>query len=108
MVENIEIILSLVVTVAGFVTSTVAFASKYIKSHFLHRVAEDRLQIRDVLLGFIIEAEKFLNLSGKEKKEFVMERIETFAHETGTTYNAERVSKKIDEIIALAKVVNAK
>jgi hypothetical protein len=105
-IENIEIILSLAASAVGFIISTVTFAVKYVKSRFAKTEATDRLQIRDVLLGFIVEAEKTVGISGEDKKKYVMECIKKFAETNNVSFSETRVSKKIDEIVALAKVVN--
>jgi hypothetical protein len=98
--------MSLAAVVVGFITSTITFAVKFFKTHFAKTVAEDRLEIRDVLLGFICEAEAFLSYSGEEKKDFVLTKIKDFAEKNGLTYNVERVAAKIDQIVTLSKLVN--
>jgi hypothetical protein len=108
MIENIEIILSAVATTIGFLTSTVFYIIKYIKAAKSKQNSEHHIEIRDVLLGFIIEAEKFASLTGEQKKQYVMDKIRDFAATNNLTYNVDGVSKKIDEIVALAKVVNIK
>lgn len=103
---NFEIIMSLIAGVVGFIFSTIAFAVKFFKSHSAKTAAEHKLEIGDVLLGFICEAETMSTLSGAEKKQFVLERVEAFARSNGLTYGIATISTKIDQIIALSRLVN--
>jgi len=108
MIENIEIILSLAATAMGFVASTVTFAVKYVKNKTAKIDAEHHIGVRDVLLGFIAEAEKIDGYTGTEKKAYVLEKVAQFAKSNRVGYCVDRVSAKIDEIIALTKLVNTK
>jgi hypothetical protein len=103
---NLELVLTLITAKIGLVASTVTFWIKSVKNSVAKTRAENCSQIRDVLLGYIIEAEKLKNFSGAEKKQFVMMRVHNFATANKIIYDAERVGKRIDEIIALTQMVN--
>jgi len=104
--ENFEVILSLVVTTVGFIASTITFLVKYIKTHFAKKNAEHHIAIRDVLLGFIHEAEKILDKTGEEKKAFVMTKIQEYAESKNLKYDMSHIGNVIDEIVNLTKLVN--
>ena len=54
----------------------------------------------------IEEAEKFIEYSGKEKKEYVMDKIGEYAEELGIKADLQFVSEKIEELVKLTKGVN--
>lgn len=66
------------------------------------------LELCNVLLPYIEKAEKFVNYTGEEKKEYVMTQVNRYALENGIKFDYNVVSSKIEEYIELSKEVNAK
>lgn len=104
--ENLEIILSAAGTALGLLVTTVTFLAKFIKNAKAKKVAENIVDISNALIGYIEEAETFLNYSGEEKKQYVMTKANQFAIESGIKFDAETVSAKIEELVGMTKQVN--
>lgn len=66
------------------------------------------LIISEQLNAFIVEAEQFKNYTGKEKKNYVLTKMNQFSIENGIKFSSEFISEKIEEIISLTKNVNTK
>lgn len=104
--ENIRIIAALVGVCIGLVGGIAALIAKYAKSSKAKKIAEGALEICSAILPFIKRAEE-RTTSGAEKKAYVMEEAEKYAEEHGIPFDAQDVSAKIDEYVALTKSVNA-
>lgn len=104
--ENLEIILSVAGTALGLLVTTVTFLAKFIKNAKAKKAAENIVDISNALIGYIEEAETFLNYSGEEKKQYVMTKANQFAIESGIKFDAEAVSAKIEELVGMTKQVN--
>ncbi len=104
--ENTEIILSISSAALGLLITTVTFLSRFIKSAKAKKAAENLVKICNVIITFIEEAEGYLNYNGEEKKQYVMTKTNQYAIDNKIKYNAEIVSNKIDEFVALTQQVN--
>ena len=104
--ENLEIILSAAGTALGLLVTTVTFLAKFIKNAKGKKVAENIVKIGNAMIPYIQEAETFLNYSGEEKKQYVMTKANQFAIDNNIPFDAEAVSDKIEELIALTNQVN--
>ena len=104
--QNMELILSMVATIMGFIMSTVTFLVKYLKTHSAKQAAEDLIAIKEVIFGFIEEAEQFLDSSGEQKKAYVMEKIREYACKKNISYDESAIGNQIDAILAFTKSVN--
>lgn len=104
--EKIEIILSLAATTLGLFVTTLTFLSKFIKSVKAKKIAENVVEIGNALLPYVEQAEKFVSFTGEEKKAYVMTKANQFAIKNNIKFDEEKISKKIDEIVALCKQVN--
>ena len=104
--ERAEYILSLVGTILSSMAGILTIGIKLIKT--LNEVKEriNTEQIEEKLLELIEEAEKFIEYSGKEKKEYVMDKIGEYAEELGIKADLQFVSEKIEELVKLTKGVN--
>ena len=106
--ENLHIILSVGATAVGLLFSTIIFVVKFRLTLKEKDANAQHLTVRDVLLGLIGEAEKLVTLSGEQKKEYVVAKINEFIAENGFAVDADVINRTIDEIVALTKAVNAK
>lgn len=91
--------LGLLATVTGFLIPLV----KNVK-------AKNRLsainKLTVTLQSLVVDAEKFADFTGAEKKEYVMTKINRYAIENKIPYDEKAVSEKIEELVALSKEVN--
>lgn len=91
--------LGLLATVTGFLIPLV----KNVK-------AKNRLsainKLTVTLQSLVVDAEKFADFSGAEKKEYVMTKINRYAIENKIPYDEQAVSEKIEDLVALSKEVN--
>ena len=106
--EKLELILSLAGTAIGLLITTLTFVVKFCKSVKARKVAEQTIEIANAVLPYIEQAEKFINFSGEEKKEYVMTKANQYAIQNGIKFDSAAVSKKIEEFIAFTKQVNTK
>lgn len=106
--ENLEIILSVSGAALGLLVTTVTFLSKFIKSAKAKKVAENIIEISNAMIPYIEQAETYLNFSGEEKKEYVMTKANRFAIERGMKFDADAVSDKVEELVALTNQVNTR
>ena len=104
--ENLEIILSVAGTALGLLVTAATFLIKFINNAKAKKIAENLIKISNAVAPYVAEAEKFVNYSGAEKKEFVLTKANQFAIEEGIDFNAAEVGKKIEELVALTKSVN--
>lgn len=106
--EHLKLLLSFAVTVLGLLISTLTFLIKSIGNAKAKKKASELLELCNVLLPYIEKAEKFVNYTGEEKKEYVMTQVNRYALENGIKFDYNVVSSKIEEYIELSKEVNAK
>lgn len=106
--EKLELILSLAGAAIGLLITTLTFVVKFCKSVKARKVAEQTIEIANAVLPYIEQAEKFINFSGEEKKEYVMTKANQYAIAKGIEFDAEAVSNKVEELIFLTKQVNIK
>ncbi len=106
--ENLKLLLSFAVTALGLLISTLTFLIKSIGNAKAKKKANELLELCNVLLPYIEKAEKFVNYTGEEKKEYVMTQVNRYALENGIKFDYNVVSSKIEEYIELSKEVNAK
>ena len=104
--EQIEVIVSIAGTALGLLVTAATFLIKFIRSAKGKRAAEQVIKIGEALTPYIEQAEKFMNYTGAEKKEYVLTKANQFAIEKGIDFNATEVSAKIEELVALTKQVN--
>ena len=87
MIENLEIYLSVAITVFSLFASALTFLIKLIKNIKERIKTENKLKISESIIPLIEEAEAFINYTGIEKKEFVTTRITQFALSNKITTN---------------------
>ena len=104
--ENFHLYLSILAPMLTLLCTTVVFLQKFVKNKKLKKVLEKTEQITREIIPCITEAEKFVNFSGVEKKEYVMTKINQYALENHIKFNQEEISKRIEELVSLTKEVN--
>jgi hypothetical protein len=104
--ENIEIIITAVIAGLGFLASTVVFIIKFVKAQKAKLAAEGHLDVKNVLLEFIQEAEKLTDTTGAEKKNFVMEKVNEYLKNNNVTADIVKIGESVDQIVDFTKKVN--
>jgi len=106
--QNLPTIISISCTALGLLVTAITFIVRFIKSLKEKRLAQDTLKICEALKGFVASAEKFLNYSANEKKEFALTKANQFAIDNKMAFNAAFIGGKIEELIRLSKEVNVR
>lgn len=106
--EKLTTFITIVATGGGLLISTLSFLIGFIKNTSAKKKAQQIIEIGNAVMPFIKEAEKFSAYSGEEKKTYVMTKANQFAIDKGFKFDANGVSEKIEELVALTKSVNAR
>lgn len=104
--EKLSLVLSIAGTMAGLFIVMLTSICKWIKNSKAKKVAENIIKIGNFIFPYIEEAERFISFTGEEKKAYVMTKANQYAIDNGIKFDEEKTSAKIDEIVALCKVVN--
>lgn len=64
--------------------------------------------LKDYIEQLVREAEKLVNYTGAEKKEYVQTRTIQFAKQKNISYKAVKVSNYIEKLVEISKSVNAR
>lgn len=106
--QNLNVILSLVGTIAGLIVTAATFLIKFIKNGKAKKIAENIIEIGNAVIPYIKRAEEFAQYTSAEKKEYVMTKANQYAIENGIPFDAAAVDEKIEELVRLTKHVNAR
>lgn len=106
--EDLQIYLSFLAPVLGLLCTTAVFLKKFVKNKNLKKVLEKTEQITKEIIPCIMEAEKFINYSGEEKKSYVMTKLNQYAIVNNIKFNSEETSRKVEELVTFTKEVNVK
>lgn len=106
--EKLTLVLSTAGTILGLLLMILATTCKWIKNSKAKKIAENIIKIGNFILPYIEEAEKFVAFTGEEKKAYVMTKANQYAIDNKIEFDEAKTSAKIDEIVALCKVVNIK
>lgn len=90
----------------GIFVTAATFLIPYIKNAKAKKILETAVKVAEAVQPYIIEAEKFANYSGEEKKAYVMTKANQYAIEHKLNFNAEEVSKQVESLVNLTKQVN--
>lgn len=105
--EKLSLMLSVAGTVLGLLITTLTATCKWVKNSKAKTVAENIIKISNFILPYIEKAETFISFTGEEKKAYVMTKANQYAIDNGIKFDEEQISSKIDELVALSKLVNA-
>lgn len=106
--EDFKLLVSFAATGIGLISALLVFMQKFFKNSKLNKTLKKSSQILNEIIPIIAEAEKFSNYSGKEKKEYVMTKLNQYAINNKMIFNEEIISNKIEDLINLSKNVNSK
>ena len=106
MAEFLNTWLPIVSALLGIVVTAGGFLIPLIKNAKVKKALETAVKIAEAVKPYIVEAEKFVNYSGEEKKAYVMTKANQYAIEHKLNFNADEVSKQVEELVSLTKQVN--
>lgn len=106
MIENLKEIISLIVAIITLSSFLITFIAKNSKNIKVRRFAENLNVITKEVNKYVILAEDFINYTGKDKKEWVITKVNQFAIENGINFDVEVVGDLIEQAVALSKRVN--
>ena len=104
--EDIQLFLPFLAPALGLLCTTIVFLKKFVKNKKLKKVLEKAEEITKEIIPCIMEAEKFVNYTGEEKKNFVMTKLNQLAIINNIKFNEEEISNKIEQLVSLTKEVN--
>ena len=104
--EKLSIVLSAAGTMIGIIVVMLTSLCQLIKNSKARKMAENIIKMGNFILPYIEEAETFISFTGEEKIAYVMTKANQYAIDNGIKFNEEETSAKIDELVALCKVVN--
>ena len=104
--EDIQLFLPFLAPALGLLCTTIVFLKKFVKNKKLKKVLEKAEEITKEIIPCIMEAEKFVNYTGEEKKNFVMTKLNQLAIINNIKLNEEEISNKIEQLVSLTKEVN--
>lgn len=104
--ESIQIFLSFLAPCVTLLFTTAVFLQKFVKNKRLKKILEKTEEITREIIPCIAEAEKLVNYSGIEKKEYVMTKLNQYAIKNNISFDEEEASRRIEELVALTKEVN--
>lgn len=107
-IENLQLFLPFLAPILGLLGATLLFLEKFVKNKKLKNVLEKAEEVTKNIIPYIMEAEKFINYTGEEKKKYVMTRLNQYAIENNIKFNQIEMSNKIEELVELTKNVNIK
>lgn len=108
MLKNIEVILSMLAPALTLLCTTLVFLKGKIKNKRMKNILENASKITSQIIPLIEQAEKFVNYSGEEKKEYVLTKLLGYAINNKLKFDKEEISNKIEELITMSKQVNSK
>ena len=108
MIENFEVILSLVGTVLSLLVACITFLVKLVRSLKAKTAAERKQVLFSVIMQLVETAEGLPDISGSEKKTYVLTQANRVSNELGIEFDAAEVAEQVEELIKLTKHVNLK
>lgn len=105
-IESINTTTTLMLTIVGLIISFITFIVKFIKCVKEKKNALNLLDLTTILMPLIEEAEKFINYTKDEKKEYVMVKTLKLLQDSKKKIDTNIISEEIDKLVALTKKVN--
>ncbi len=104
--ESINTTSTLMLTIIGLIISFITFIVKFVKCVKEKKNALNLLDLTTILISLIEDAEKFINYTKEEKKEYVMVKTLKVLQDTNKKIDVDTISEEIDKLVALTKKVN--
>lgn len=108
MTEKIKIIVSLVSALVPLISIITGLIIKFAKTEQAKKLAK-QLNFWTTEIGkYVVEAEKFLNYKGLEKKEYVLTKVNQACLDNKVKYDLIKVSEILEDVVKITKQVNQK
>ena len=104
--ERFEQILTIASACVGLIITFTGFLIPLVKNIKAKNKLIALNKLSSEVQKWIVEAEKFTNFSGEEKKTYVLTKANRYALQNKIDYDETAVSEAIEEEIALSKSVN--
>lgn len=104
--ENLEQMITVVSAGLGLIATVTGFLIPLVKNVKAKNRLTAGTQLSTLLKSLIVEAEKFSNFTGEEKKEYVMTKANRYALENNIPFDESTVGDEIEKLIDLSKNVN--
>lgn len=104
--ENLEQMITVVSAGLGLIATVTGFLIPLVKNVKAKNKLTALNQLSTLLKSLIVEAEKFSNFTGEEKKEYVMTKANRHALENNIPFDESTVGDEIEKLIDLSKNVN--
>lgn len=98
-------LLPIILPCIGILISNIVYLIALCKTSSREKILEI---LKSSILGFMEEAEKFINYTGEEKKQYVFTRVKEFVQTKGIKVKDELIEKYVETFIEFSKQVNAK
>lgn len=105
-IESINTTTTLMLTILGLVISLLTFIIKFFKCVKEKKNALNLLDLTSILMPLIEEAEKFINYTKDEKKEYVIVKTLKLLQDSNKKIETKVISEEIDKLVGLTKKVN--
>lgn len=106
--EHLDIILNVVYALCGVVAAVLGLIIPLVKNSKAKKALQTSLKVLNFIESAVPEAEKFLNYTGAEKKEWVKAQAMKFCVENRIEYTEAQIDEFIEQVITLSKTVNAR
>lgn len=104
--ENLEQMITVVSASLGLIATVTGFLIPLVKNVKAKNKLTALNQLSTLLKSLIMEAEKFSNFTGEEKKQYVMTKANRYALENNIPFDESTVGDEIEKLIDLSKNVN--
>lgn len=104
--ENLKDILWCIGTLVSILGTAIGFLIPLVKNKKAKKALVIAGKIASFLQGACADAEKFVNYTGAEKKQYVMTQAKEWALANHIDFNEQQVSDMIENIITLSKSIN--
>ena len=104
--ENVKEIITIASACLGLIATVTGFLVPLVKNVKAKNKLTALNKLTTTLQSLIIDAETFNNFTGAEKKEYVMTKANRYAIDNKIPYDAQAVSDKVEDLVALSKEVN--
>lgn len=106
--DRLQQIITIISTVMGVIVTATGFLIPLVKNQKTKRALAAINKIVATIQPLVIDAEKFSQYSGEEKKQYVLTRVNDFCIKNNIVFDEAQVSALIEQIVATTKLVNAR
>jgi len=106
MIENIEMIASAITALITLITIIAVLIAKYAKSERARKFADTMLFVRDQVTMYTERAEMFQDMSGPERKQWVVDKIHKILEQYNVDVSDASIEFLIEQAIQYSKRVN--